>query len=245
MIHSEYIRLVDSSNTAVLFIHGIVGTPNHFQAFVPLVPENISVYNLLLDGHGKSVRDFSRTSMKKWERQVSDVVQTLLESHERLYIVAHSLGTLLAIEQAISQEKIAGMFLLAVPIKLFLKPKLVSNSMKVLFDRIWPEDLPAVAAKECYGIGPDKNLLHYFGWIPRFLELFAKIRTTRKILGLLKTPCTAYQSAKDEMVSVRSESCLQQNSAITVRMLQNSAHYYYEKADFDFLLKEFTRFIGL
>ena len=70
MEHLEYIRIVDHADTAVLFIHGIVGTPNHFHAFIPLVPEHISVCNLLLDGHGGSVKDFSHTSMRKWVVQV-------------------------------------------------------------------------------------------------------------------------------------------------------------------------------
>ena len=243
MKHTEYRRLVCGADSAVLFIHGIIGTPNHFQAFTALVPEHISVYNLLLDGHGKSVRDFSHTSMKKWEKQIGDVVQTLLENHKRLYIVAHSLGTLLAIEQAINDERITGMFLLAVPIKLFLKPKMVSNSAKVFFDRIRPDDLSAIAAKNCYGIENDRNPLHYLGWIPRFLELFAKIRATRKILGQLKTSCITYQSAQDEMVSCRSIAYLKENSKMEVRVLEKSAHFYYEKGDFDRLLSSFSVFI--
>ena len=77
MEHKEYVKINDESNTVVLFIHGIVGTPNHFNEFVPLVPESISVYNLLLDGHGKGVKDFSKASMKKWESQVATVVEEL------------------------------------------------------------------------------------------------------------------------------------------------------------------------
>ena len=77
MKHKEFIRINDNSNTAILFIHGIVGTPNHFNDFVSLVPESFSAFNLLLDGHGKGVKDFSKTSMKKWETQVDSVVEEL------------------------------------------------------------------------------------------------------------------------------------------------------------------------
>ena len=38
-----------------------------------LVPDNISVYNVLLDGHGKGVKEFSKTSMKKWKKQIDDI----------------------------------------------------------------------------------------------------------------------------------------------------------------------------
>ena len=244
MEHKEYIRIVEDSGTAVLFIHGIVGTPNHFSEFVSCVPESFSVYNLLLDGHGKGVKDFSKTSMKKWEAQVSSVVEALSLTHEKIYIAAHSLGTLLAIEQGIKTRKVCKLFLLAVPLRLSLKPKILVNSCKVYFDKIRPDDQEALAAKKCYGIENDKNPFHYIGWIPRFLELLAKIRQVRKTVHFLNTPCWVYQSKKDEMVSGRSIKYLKQNPYILVNALENSGHYYYQKDDFDFLLTEFCKMLN-
>ena len=52
MEHKEYKRIIPEARAAILFVHGIVGTPNHFAEFVSRVPEKISVYNILLDGHG-------------------------------------------------------------------------------------------------------------------------------------------------------------------------------------------------
>ncbi len=245
MEHKEYKRICKNSDTAILFIHGIVGTPNHFNDFLPLIPEHISVYNLLLDGHGKTVKDFSKTSMKKWEAQVSSVVEDLSLTHEKIYIVAHSLGTLLAIEQATKNNKICKLFLLAVPLRLFLKPKMPINSLKVYFDKIRPDNFEALAAKKCYGIQKDTNPFHYIEWIPRFFELFAKMRKTRKTIKLLNTPCVAYQSKKDEMVSRRSLKLLEQNSCITASELENSGHYYYSEKDFDFILTEFKNLLNI
>ena len=244
MEHKEYINIRDGSTSAILFIHGIVGTPNHFNAFVSLIPKSFSVYNLLLDGHGKGVKDFSKTSMKKWETQVSSVVEELSITHEKIYIVAHSLGTLLAIEQAIKNKTVCKLFLIAVPLSLSLKPKMAINSLKVYFDKISPNDREALAAKKCYGIGADKNLFNYVGWMPRFLELFAKIRQTRKVINVLNTPCLVYQSKKDEMVSKKSEKYLKQNTCITINSLKYSGHYYYDEADWEFLITEFTKMVN-
>ncbi len=245
MEHKEYIRICDNSTTAILFIHGIVGTPNHFKEFVSLIPSSFSVYNLLLDGHGRGVKDFSKTSMQKWESQVSTVVEQLSSTHDKIYIVAHSLGTLLAIEQAVKNKVISNLFLLAVPLNLSLKPKMLINSLKVYFDKIYPDDLEALAAKKCYGIENDNNPFNYIGWIPRFFELFSKIRKTRKIIVSLNTPCSTYQSKNDEMVSKRSIKHLKQNSYITVNELKNSGHYYYDKADWNFLLSEFNKMLNM
>ena len=245
MEHKEYVRICDNSNIVILFIHGIVGTPNHFNEFVSLVPESFSVYNLLLDGHGKSVKDFSKTSMKKWEAQVASVVDELSLTHEKIYIVAHSLGTLLAIDQAIKNKKVCKLFLLAVPLRLSIKPKMPINSLKVYFDKIRSDDYEALAAKKCYGIEKDKNPFHYIGWIPRFLELFAKIRRTRQTVKLLNTICLVYQSEKDEMVSSRSAKYFENKPNVLVNKLKKSGHYYYDKEDFDFLITEFKKILNM
>lgn len=242
MRHTQYKRIVAGAETALLMIHGILGTPRHFDVFLPLIPENVSVYNLLLDGHGKSVKDFSRTSMAKWELQVQQAVAELAGTHKKVYIVAHSLGTLLAIEQAVRNRAIAGLFLMAVPLELFLKPAMTTNALKVYFNKVDPSDKRAWAAKNCYGIVSGRNPIAYLGWIPRFLELFAKIRDTRKILPQLKTPCVALQSCQDEMVTKKAAAYLRQNPRIAVTELENSTHYYYDEADMAMLQKAFTRF---
>lgn len=243
MEHREYKRIVPNAKEAIVFIHGIVGTPNHFQNFLPLVPPHISVHNLLLDGHGKGVVDFSGTSMKKWEAQVEQAVNDLAESHERVYLVAHSMGTLLALDQVAKNRNIAGLFLLAVPVKLFIKPKMVSNVCKVFFDRISPDDKDAIASRDAYGIGPDKNILHYIGWIPRYLELFAKIRKTRRILAAIDKPCRIFQSRWDEMVSIGSLKYLKQIPTASVSLLEGSGHYYYEEKDLQWLMEAFSDFL--
>lgn len=244
VMHSEYKRIAEHPDKAILFIHGIVGTPNHFNSLVPLVPATMSVYNVLLDGHGKGAKDFSKTSMKKWEAQIAIAVSELAQNHNEIYIAAHSLGCLLAIEQAVSNPKVRKLFLLAVPLKLFLKPKMFANSFKVYLNKIGPTDAEALAAKACYGIENDKNLLHYLGWVPRFLELFSKIRKTRGIIGLVKVPCTACQSSKDEMVSRKSAMLLAKNPDISIEDLKNSGHYYYAKQDFSLIKEKFIEFIS-
>ena len=244
MEHKEYKRINPGARAAILFVHGIVGTPNHFADFVSLVPSDVSVCNILLDGHGGSVRDFSHTSMQKWEKQVRDAVDELMLSHTEVYIVAHSMGTFFAIDRAIENEAVKGLFLLAVPLVISPKPRMVSNLCKVYFDKIKPDDAVALAAKRCYGIAQDKNPFHYLGWLPRYLELFAKAKEMRRKIQLLQTWCVVYQSDKDEMVSRKSAQLLASNEKISVVGLPNSGHYYYAPDDFAFLLSEFEKFIG-
>lgn len=243
MEHREYIRISENGKTAVLFIHGIAGTPNHFRDFVSLVPEEFSVYNLLLDGHGGKPSDFSGTSMKKWERQVGKAVDFLLDKHERVFIAAHSLGTLLAIEAAIKEKRIEKLFFLAVPIKIFVKPYALFSAFRIYLDSVPENDPRLMSMKNCCGIHLSKNPFLYLGWIPRFLELFDKVGKTRKILPLLNTECRIYQSALDELVSKKSPEFLADHTGAEVKTLKKSGHYYYEPGDYEFLRNEFVNFI--
>ena len=50
MKHESYERIVPGSDTAVLFLHGILGTPRHFEDFISLVPDSWSFSAPLLPG---------------------------------------------------------------------------------------------------------------------------------------------------------------------------------------------------
>ena len=194
MIHQPFVREIEGSSTVVLFIHGILGTPEHFRDFLPLVPASWSIHNLLLDGHGKTAKDFARSSMEKWKRQVDCIVNHLVRRYDRILIVAHSMGTLFALSEAVRHEdKVKGLFLLAVPLKISPKPSAAVNSMKVAFDWVAEGDRAASAARDAYSIAPDKRVWSYAGWIPRYLELFQEIKRTRALLAFVNVPCYVFQ----------------------------------------------------
>ncbi len=243
MEHKEYKRLVPGAETAILLVHGIVGTPDQFDRFIPLIPEGVSVWTLLLDGHGKGVRDFSRTSMKKWEAQVEAAVEELAATCERVHIVAHSMGTLFAIEQVIKNPKVTSLFLMAIPVDVLLRKRHIESAMKVYLDKVHPEDTMAVATRAASSITPGKNPFDYIGWVPRYLELFHKIHRTRKLLPQLGSNTVVYQSRRDEMVSPRSIKRLEKYPQINMTVLEKSQHFCYEKKDLEALMGGFENYI--
>lgn len=248
MAHEPTRRIVPGAKTAVLFIHGIVGTPDHFVTQIPLmemVPQDDSLHNLLLDGHGGTVADFSRTSMDAWKRQTEKAFLELSETHEQVLLVAHSMGTLLALELALAYpEKVSGLFLLAVPLKVWPRLFGIRNSLRLVFGRI-REDHPREAAiRNACGIQTTRKLWQYLGWIPRYLELFGLIRQIRKRLPLLKVPCRAFQSRRDELVTNSASGLLSEVSWIQLRVLEDSSHFYYGEADQKEIKKAFMDFIN-
>ena len=241
--HVEYKKIVDGADKAVLFIHGIMGTPNHFKDLIPLVPDNYSAYAMVTAGHCGTVDDFSNASLEKWEASVQKSVDELLETHKELYLVGHSMGTLFSIEQAMKEPRIKKLFCISIPIKVGVRGRMIPMALKVYRNRIRDDDIYARALKECYGVTDSKNIFKYLGWIPRFLDLFKLIKSVRSKLGELHTPCVAYQSIPDELVSPKSIDILKRESNIRVEVLNNSTHMYYDPDEMDYLKKEFIKFL--
>lgn len=228
--------------TGILFIHGILGTPEHFRLFLPLVPKEYLVRNLLLKGHGGSVRDLSRASMSEWKRQVSEALDELSESCDSIIIIAHSMGTLFAIQEAL-RRPIAELILINVPLKLHITLRLLMTMQKVYTGKIKPEDEWYLAAQKACSIRIEKNVLKYLTWIPRYLELFSEIRKTRKMLGSLSTKSHIYLSAYDEMVSVKCGKLFENNQQVSVKMLNSSGHFYYSPEDQKLMTEDFKRML--
>lgn len=239
-VHEEYTRIVPESDIAVLFVHGIIGTPEHFREFIPLIPENVSVMNILLDGHGGSVEDFAKSSMGKWEKQVEDALKDLEEGHEKVLVVGHSMGTLLLLDEVRKEhKKVLGLFLLASPLVPWPKPIAAINSLKVILGKIKNSDLLAAASRDSCSIKLEKNLLKYLTWLPRYFELFCKASKVKRDIGKLRLPCTVIQSKKDELVSGRSCRYLRNHPNIKFVLLSDSYHFHYAKDDRELLHKEF------
>lgn len=233
MEHNEYIRAFENSENAVLMVHGFLGTPRHFDAFLPLIPDDWSVYNVLLDGHGGAANDFAKTSMKKWRTQIKTTLDKICENHKNVYIIAHSLGTLLSIEFSAShQDRIKAMLLLACPLKVKVAPKILKNLLNIIFDRVDESDPYALATKNATSVKTDKRLWIYFGYIPRFIELLAYIKVSRKNILSVDVPCHVFQSGKDELVSKKALKYIKANDKLAVSVLEGSGHFYYTIDDF-------------
>lgn len=244
MENKPYIRILPEADTAVLFIHGILGTPRHFTDGIPLlqsVPDNWSVYNVLLDGHGGSVDEFARSSMKKWTAQVWDVFQELGRTHKHIIIAAHSMGTLFAIQLAVEHpELVRSLFLLGVPMRPGMRPSGIWRLIRMIFGYTREDSPLDTATRDVCGVHTTRKLWKYIKWIPRFLELFHHIWITEKCLPQLKVPVYAYQSEKDEQVMNRSARVLQKSGVVEVSTLPNSTHYYYHPEDSRIVLRDFS-----
>lgn len=245
MAHKEITRMVPGSKYAIMMIHGILGTPDHFQELVPLVPEDWSLHALLLDGHGRKVEDFSHSSMKRWKAQVFARLEELLASHEQVVIVAHSMGTLFAIQASLRYPgRIPALFLLGSPLQVFVRPKSAVDSVKMsVFNCVDPKDRSAVDMRRGCSVESDWRVWKYLFWIPRFLELFREIWDTRKLLPQITVPTQVFQSKKDELVHPSSYKDFLDYPTITCTLLPDSGHFGYGEKDLALLKERFREMI--
>lgn len=241
MAHKTYIRHIDGADTVALFVHGFLGSTEHFERFISIIPDNVSVYNLLLDGHGGSVREFAAASMEGWQKQVSAVVDELAERYKNIIIMAHSMGTFFAMDEAIRYpNKVKSIFLLQTPLKIGVKPAAAINTFKSFFD-FASDDEVSRAYRNAHSVKLNMRIWEYAGWIPRYLELFRESKRSRSTILNLDTPCVIFQSAKDELVSMKSVKFVPGKTNINLNILKNSAHFIYSNEDFKLMSDSFSK----
>ena len=226
-------RAPEGAETAVLLLHGILSAPQYFYFLLDDIPQEYAVAGVLLEGHGGSAEGLAQTDMQAWKQQVSEQFSRLSAQYPHIIIAAHSMGTLFALQLAAEHPAhIRSMLLLGVPLYAHL----------TAYGAFWgavigagmqpePAQPRAFAMKQSYSIAPDRRPECYLGWIPRYRELFREMKRTRGLLHRVTVPCTVYQSAQDELVSLRSLPMLAAQPAVKLHVLRDSSHFYYPAAD--------------
>lgn len=234
MPHRPYTKAVPGASTAVLMVHGILGSPRHFDMLLPYIPADWSVYNIVLDGHGASARDFARTNRKRLEKQVEGEVARVCDKYERVVVVAHSMGCMLTMNAIVKlglEHKIAAMFFLGAALRPMCTLPIVKTSVRMLFCKPDSSDPREMAGRRLCGTTLHRRVWEYLAWIPRFIDLFALAAYTRRCVPHYDLPMTVLQSYKDEVVGRASIKPFRKNPRAHAEFLPDSSHFYYAPAD--------------
>ena len=221
----------------LLFVHGIVGNSRFFDFLMPEIPEKCKVLKITLKGHGGNALDFSGASMEQWKRQVDEAICLLRAECGTIVFVAHSMGTLFALDQA-ARNRVNAIFLLNPPLRIRPTWRLLTTPVKVMTG--YTSNPVISAAKDAYGISLDYNPLHYYGWPRRYMELFSEIKRIRRIVHKVNCVCKVFISERDEMVSPSSAALFNNNSGCRLWLLSRSGHYYYTPSDRNLIIWEFS-----
>ncbi len=210
-----------------MMVHGICSTPRHFDFLLPSIPDGISVHNLLLDGHGGEVQDFSRTSMKRWKEQVERCLRELCSRHSSVIIVGYSLGTLLTMELTKKYPQVKAMLLFNPPLHIHVRALMVPRVLRFSFGRTRMSDPVEAAMFEDISIRLTPLLWRYIPWISNFVALLRLSKKCRVIAPTLKLPCYVLFGEKDELVSVKSQKYFEGKPNVRCMVFEDSGHCYY------------------
>ena len=100
---------------AILMIHGFGDSPAVFQLMAPeLAAKGFSCHGLRLPLYGLPMSRYRKTSAAQWREAVRSAIVELRGRHQRVYLLAHSLGAAVAVEAVSDPAAVVdGMVLLA------------------------------------------------------------------------------------------------------------------------------------
>ena len=202
-MHEPIFLKNNESDAVVVFIHGFMGSPRQFDALARSVRhQGFSAASLLLPGHASTVKDFSSSTMEKWQDYVNAEIGRLSLSFRRVFLVGHSMGCLLAINAANKHGEIVnGLFLIACPLVLSV---FSARSLRIWLKQVFRRKTHPI--KSAYVAGSSVPLKPSLIW--RFSKPFAELKrlilVTRDSLCNVRVPVTAVFSPSDEIVSMES-----------------------------------------
>jgi carboxylesterase len=106
------------SPTGILLIHGFTATTAEVRPAAKKLHEaGYTVAGPLLPGHGTTPENLNHATWQMWMEKVKRSYEDLIRECEQVFVIAESMGTLLALELAVQHPEIKGLCLFAPAIK--------------------------------------------------------------------------------------------------------------------------------
>ena len=228
-MHEPIFYLNPENSTVVVFIHGFMGSPRQFERTAHSVhAQGFSAASLLLPGHGYSVKEFSQSTSEKWQNSVNAEIERFSLKYNKIFLVGHSMGCLLAINAADKYcGKISGLYLIACPFRL---KGLSVQSLKVRLKQIFYSKTHPMKATYFNGSSVPLSLSLLWRSAKPAAELRKLMIISKANLHNIRVPVTAVYSSSDEVVSADSLEIFKtalDRTLLTTIDLSDSYHAYY------------------
>ncbi len=244
-IHAPFSIESAPSDLAILYIHGIMGSPLEFRRIVDaLHHENIHFKALLLPGHGCNGYDFAKTSANAWQTHVNQELEILQKYYSKIILIGHSLGGLLALNASLIFP-VDGVVLINTPIKTRISFQQISMSLRVLLSSRYANDPMIRTYRETFSVALNDWWTLPL-WIPRLLDINRIARKTAKILNEVNVPVIIFQSIHDETVNPNSAEILKRgfgDHLLSLTYLNKSTHAYFIDEEFNKIIKGIKRIL--
>lgn len=232
-----------NGDTAVLLVHGIYGSPLQFRAIAQhLQSLGVACRAVLLTGHGGSGRDFYLAKGNTWRDTVRQEAAQLKKRYPHVFLMGHSMGGLLCLEEAL-ENGADGVITLCAPLRFKIGFAQIAMTARMLLGNEAYDDERMRCYREGYSV--QASVFESALGVGRFFDLFRLMKSAKKAAEALQTKALILQSRKDESVWVKSAVLLNQllGQSSRVVLLEQSIHAYFPPADERKMLLEIEHFL--
>lgn len=226
--------------TAIVFIHGFMGCHRQFDALAGLLEDcEADMVFHVLSGHESSLEDFKKSSAVSWQDSVNELVEGLSGSYDRLLLVGHSMGGLLAVRAAVAHpEKVIGVAAIGFPIKISVGPKWLKLNMAAANPPVEGEDPRITAARDMAGV-EILSVGQYLTTLPQSLQFIKTTRLARRDIAGLKSPLKIINFQRDEIVAKSVPDFVKSKlPKADIVMLPESYHFYFTPEELSAMAEE-------
>ena len=218
---------------AVIFVHGFMGCHRQFEALADFVDDGeIEMVFHVLPGHESTLAEFKKTNAKIWQESVNELVGSMAEQYDRILLVGHSMGGLLAVRAAIAKpDNVCGVVCIGFPIKINIGKQWLDLNTAASKPQVDGEDPRVTAARTMAGVTINSTG-QYFSTLPQNIQFLKTTRLARHDLHMLKAPLTVINFEKDEIVAKSvPEFVKSQKSDAKIVMLPDSYHFLFAETE--------------
>lgn len=107
---------IGEGETALLLVHGINDSPKCYEKMAAaLADRGFTCRVMRLPGFALPTEEYAKSTKEKWIAAVGSEVEQLRKNHDRVYIVAHSLGGAIAIAYVLANQNAVDKLVLLAP----------------------------------------------------------------------------------------------------------------------------------
>jgi carboxylesterase len=238
--------------TGCLLLHGFTASPSEVSWLAAhLAAEGRTVYAPRLAGHGTHPHDLARTTWADWYASALDGYHLLQQCCQRVVVIGHSMGGMLALVLA-SQQALAGVGVLASPV-LFPKTMALAKWLKWLRPYTDQSDKSPVLndyikAEQARRGLPVRGRTRYDEWSTAAVaELVALANVTQAALPSVTAPLLLVYSEADNVVGLENRDLVGRavgSTQVTSHTLKHSNHILLQDAHHAEVFPLVSAFVG-
>lgn len=193
--------MTQANEPGVLLIHGFTSHRSSLEALIPeLEQRGIEWHYPILAGHGTSPKDLEDKRWPDWQEDIEQAYSYLRQTHERVVIVALSMGALLGLEVAAQHpDHVTGLVLISPCLRFKAKMSQFTPIVSRLLKK-FPNPSPAKFSHLKYA-RHDRG----YSWFPTdtFRSFWERTHQMRPIIEAVQCPVRIIHSRRDLVADPR------------------------------------------